>query len=122
MKQFQSVIFDDQNKQLEILIGTQGKVNYDTIKKASVLYEEAKFRGKSAPFSHQILGGTTMFVIAPDPQLYVGIKLALKDGSIKAIYISDIKTTTNTEIYRKDTKEAKEIQSMILERMNAGQS
>lgn len=58
---FKCIEFDDENKQLRIVIGTQGTVSYSEIEKVSVLNEDAKFRGKSVPFSHQVLGGTTFY-------------------------------------------------------------
>ena len=53
-KEFQSVVFDDENKKLSILIGTCGDVSYSDIEKASIANEDAKFKGKSAPFAHQV--------------------------------------------------------------------
>ena len=49
LKQFQSVRFDDDNKKLDILMGTIGEVSYEAIEKAAVLNEEASFHGKSIP-------------------------------------------------------------------------
>lgn len=37
---------------------------------------------------------------------YVGLKITLKDGTIKAAYISDRKTGFNIDIYHKDEEEA----------------
>lgn len=119
LKQFQSVRFDDDNKKLDILMGTIGEISYEAIEKAAVLNEEASFHGKSIPFSHQVLGGTTFLSGALEPRFYVGIKITLKDGSIRAIYISKIKTGFNTDLYHKDTQEAKEIQKMIQKRISA---
>ena len=86
-KEFQSVVFDDENKKLSILIGSS------------------------------VLGGVTFMSIAAEPSLYVGIKLTLKDHSVRAIYVSDIKTQFNTSIYQKDREEAEEIQKLIQERL-----
>lgn len=116
-KEFQSVVFDDENKKLSILIGTCGDVAYSDIEKASIVNEDAKFKGNSAPFAHQVLGGVTFMSIAAEPSLYVGIKLTLKDHSVRAIYISDIKTQFNTSIYQKDKEEADKILQLIQSRI-----
>ena len=42
-KEFQSVVFDDENKKLSILIGSSGEVAYTDIEKVSVANEDAKF-------------------------------------------------------------------------------
>ncbi len=55
--------------------------------------------------------------IAAEPSLYVGIKLTLKDHSVRAIYISDIKTQFNTSIYQKDKEEADKILQLIQSRI-----
>lgn len=93
-KNFKCLEFDDENKRLNILIGNVDFIDYDKIAKVSVLNEDANFRGKSVPFSHQVLGGT-----------------------INAAYISDRKTGMNTDIYLEDVKEAEHIKKMINKRI-----
>ena len=44
---------------------------------------------------------------------YLGLKITLKDGTIKAAYISDRKTGFNIDIYHKDEKEANAIKKII---------
>lgn len=44
---------------------------------------------------------------------YVGLKIPLKDGTIKAAYISDRKTGFNIDIYHKDEEEAYTIKKII---------
>lgn len=115
---FKCIEFDDENKQLRIVIGTQGTVSYSEIEKVSVLNEDAKFRGKSVPFSHQVLGGTTFYTFFGGPGMYVGLKIVLKDKSVKAAYISDRVTGINTDIYREDVEEAEKIKKMIDKRIS----
>ena len=115
---FKCIEFDDENKQLRIVIGTQGTVSYSEIEKVSVLNEDAKFRGKSVPFSHQVLGGTTFYTFFGGPGMYVGLKIVLKDKSVKAAYISDRVTGINTDIYREDVEEAQKIKKMIDKRIS----
>ena len=115
---FKCIEFDDDKKQLKILIGTEGIIPYDQIEKVSVLNEDAKFRGKSVPFSHQVLGGTTFYTFFGGPGMYVGLKIVLKDKTVKAAYISDRITGINTDIYREDVEEAEKIQKMIDKRIS----
>lgn len=116
-KNFKCIKFDDENKRLNILIGNVDFIDYDKIAKVSVLNEDANFRGKSAPFSHQVLGGTTFLSGALEPSFYVGLKISLEDGTINAAYISDRKTGMNTDIYLEDVKEAEHIKQMINKRI-----
>lgn len=116
-KKFNCVDFDDDNKRINILIGDKGFVDYKDIIKVSVLNEEAKFRGKSKPFAHQVLGGTTFLSGALEPRFYVGLKIVLKDESVKAIYVSDIKTGFNTDIYKKDKETANRIKKILDKRI-----
>ena len=117
-KQFKCLEFDDLNQQLKIKIGTNETIKYNEIDKVSILNEEAKFRGKTKPFSHQVLGGTTFYTLLGEPSLYVGLKIVLKDQSICAAYVSDCKTRVNTDIYREDRQEAEKIKKAINRRMD----
>lgn len=113
MKTFESVVFDTDSKTMEIKNGTVGIYPYTEIEKVSVLNEEVKFRGKTPPFSHQVLGGTTFFTIFGGPSCYVGLKVTLKDGKILAIYVSDKIVSPGTDFYRQDHKKAEEIKAFI---------
>lgn len=108
MKPF--VQFDDENC---LLTTSAETIPYEAIEKISVLNEDAAFKGRTKPFSHQVLGGTTIYSIFGEPQLYVGLKIRKKDGTISAIYVSDRKTTYNTDIYREDTCRANELKQAI---------
>ena len=117
-KKFNCMEFDDDNNRINILIGDNGFVDYKDIAKVSVLNEDANFRGKSKPFSHQVLGGTTFLSGALEPSFFVGLKITLKDDSVKAVYISDRKTGLNTDIYHEDKKEAEKIKKMLDKRIS----
>ncbi len=105
--------FHDDNQFLTILIGTQGEIPYKEIQKVSVMNEDAKYKGKTEPFVHQVLGGTTFYSMLGEPSLYVGLKIVLKDGTVKAAYISDRKTVFNTDIYREDQELATQLKAKI---------
>lgn len=114
---FKCIEFDDENKQLKVLIGTEGIIKYDDIAKVSILNEDAKFKGKTEPFAHQVLGGTTFYTFFGGPGLCVGLKIVLKDKSVRAAYISERVTGVNTDIYREDVAEAEKIKSLINRRI-----
>ena len=107
-KKFNCVEFDDENKRLNILIGDEGIIHYKDIQKVSILNQQASFKGEAKPFTHQVLNGTAFLC---------GIKILLKDETIKAVYISNRKTIFNTDIYNEDEKEAKKIKQMIDKRI-----
>lgn len=116
-KKFNCVEFDDENKRLNILIGDEGIIRYKDIQKVSILNQQASFKGEAMPFTHQVLNGTAFLCGIMEPQFYVGIKILLKDETIKAVYISNRKTIFNTDIYNEDEKEAKKIKQMIDKRI-----
>ena len=115
---FKCVEFDDNNKKISILIGNKCSIDYADIKKVSILNQQATFKNEKKPFTHQIMYGTAVLCAIMEPQFYVGLKFELKDGSVKAAFISDIKTIFNTDIYREDNKEANKIKKMIDKRIN----
>lgn len=112
-KNFKCIHFDDDNKRCNILIGDKGTVNYSDISKINVLNQQASFKGETKPFTHRVLAGTTFLCGTMEPRFYVGLKITLKDGTIKAVYISDRKTGFNTDIYREDKEEADKIKKII---------
>lgn len=110
---YDGVIFDKKDKTMIILKGTKGTYDYRKIKKCSVLNEEAKYRGKTIPFLHQVLGGVTFYSYIGEPALYVGLKLVMEDNTILGIYVSDTKTVVNSDIYRNERKIAFEIKQFV---------
>lgn len=90
---------------------------YSDILKCSIQNEDANFKGKTKPFTHTILDGTTFMAGAVEPMMYVGIKLTLRDGSVIPIYVSKEKVLFNSDMYLSDKKEAESILSKIKERI-----
>ena len=90
---------------------------YSDILKCSIQNEDAHFKGKTKPFTHTILGGTTFMAGAIEPMMYVGIKVTLKDGSVIPLYVSKEKVLFNSDSYLKDVKLAESILSKIKERI-----
>ena len=107
------VKFDDSCKQFEIVTGTQGKYSYDDVTLVSVLYENAKYKGKGIRFTAVLPGGPLPSGLLQNPYLYVGVKIVLKNDTVLAIYVSKEKTMVNTDQYIQDSKLAKKIQEVI---------
>ena len=112
-KEYRSVVFDSDNKHFEIKDGTVGNYPFADVKKCSILNEEAKYRGKTAPFFHQILGGTAFFTIMGEPSFYVGLRIITKSDETLAIYVSKKPVYFNTDAYFADRTEAEKIQKVF---------
>lgn len=110
---FDSVVFDTKDKTMSIVDGAKGTYNYRKIKKCSILNEQANYRGKTKPFTHQVISGVTVLSPLGEPSFYVGLKLVLNDDSILAIYVSKTPVGFNTSNHHKDTEQAKEIKDFI---------
>ena len=111
---FKSVFFDHENRTFTILDGTKGEYKVDDILRYGIFNEKAKYKGKGVPFTAVIPRGPG----APGlfySQLYVGLKITLKDESVLAIYVSQEQTQVGTDQYVRDDKEAKEIYNNIKE-------
>lgn len=89
---------------------------YSDILKCSIQNEDANFKGKTKPFTHTILGGTTFMAGAIEPMMYVGIKVTLKDDTVLPIYVSNEKVLFNSDKYLSDEKEAETILRKIKKR------
>ena len=109
-KAFRSVVFDQ--KSFEIKDGTTGMYQFSDVKKVSVLNEETKFKGKTDPFLHQVLGGVTFLTIG-DNKCYVGLKIKLNNDQVLAIYVSQKAVSYNTDQFKKDQKEAYQIKEVF---------
>lgn len=110
---YDSIEFNKSDKTFTILNGSTGTYSYTEIVKCSVLNEDSKFRGKTAPFEHQVLGGTAFLSMLGEPSLYVGLKLTMRDNTVLGVYISKEKTFVNSDVYNKDREEAETIKLFI---------
>lgn len=86
------------------------------IESAKVRMEEARWRGKTEPFVHQILSsGTAIPAFALfEPKGYVGIRIEMKDGTVLADYVSEKPVFYNTDGYHRDRKLAESIRDRLL--------
>ncbi|TGY66704.1 hypothetical protein [Dubosiella muris] len=86
----------------------------NAIKKVTILNEDAKYKGKTKPFTHQVLSGVTMLMpIAGNPALYVGLRIVLNDDSMQHVYVSQKPVQINSEAYFADRKEAEKLMEQL---------
>lgn len=112
-KEFENIVIDPKERKFKIIDGTTGEYSLDDIDTISILNEQASFKGKGEPFLHQVLGGITFSSGAMEPQLYVGLKIKMKDGNKLALYVSKKPVNFNSDIYHHDVKEAQNIKSLL---------
>lgn len=110
---FDAIEFDDNTKTFTIKRGSVGTYPYETLIDCKVLNEDAKFYGKTKPFEHQVLGGTTFVSMLGEPGLYVGLKLTTSNHDILAVYVSGTKTYANTDVYLEDRKVGDKIKAIF---------
>ena len=88
--------------------------NMEDIRHIRIMNEDAKYRGKSRPFSHQVLGGVTMVLpIGNEPSFYVGLRLEMKDGSDLHYYVSEKPVRNNTDGHHADRKKAEQLKALL---------
>lgn len=111
---FDSVIIDKDEKTFTVLDGSVGTYSLKDIKHIQILGEKASKRGKTPPFTHMVL--LTQFYQRAaffEPQFYVGLKIDMKNGDVVAIYLSNKKTFTGTDISRKAIAEGEKIRKIM---------
>ena len=109
---FESVVIDTLEHTFCIKEGSQGTYSLEDIQSICVVYEQASFKGKSKPFTHQFLGGTSFFT-AMEPKLYVALKVVTKSGQVLAIYVSKKPVLYHSDLFLEDVQEAKKIQTKL---------
>ncbi|NBK96750.1 MAG: hypothetical protein EOM50_01795 [Erysipelotrichia bacterium] len=110
---FDNITFNLEKNTFKILGDINQEYSINDIKKCSVLNEDSKFRGKTTPFLHQVLGGTTFVSMLGEPLVYVGVKITMKDESVLGVYVSKEKVVINSNMYLADREEAKRIKEFI---------
>lgn len=94
------------------LEGTEHKLA--DISHIRIMNEDAKYKGKSRPFSHQVLGGVTMVIpIGNEPSFYVGLRLEMKDGTDLPVYVSEKPVRNNTDGHLADKKQAEALKARL---------
>lgn len=106
---FKNLQFNTNDKTFDILHGSKGKYDYTKIKKCSLKCEDAQYKGKSEPFSHQVLTGMFNYSMMHPGLLFVGIIFTLKNDEKIYLYITDNAVQLNSIAFHEDMNEGKEI-------------
>lgn len=69
---FDCVEINDDLNLFQIKQGTLGTFKTNDIKSIKIAYEQANFKGKTKPFLHQYIGGSSFFT-AMEPKIFLGI-------------------------------------------------
>ena len=111
--EFDSVSFDLEDKTFTVKNGSIGTYSYKDVLQCNIKNEDAKFKGKTKPFTHCVLYSPGQNCGFLERSIYTGLKLTMRDRQVLAIYVSKERTTLNTDLYRKDQEEAKKIQRLF---------
>lgn len=111
--EFKGVTFDLVEKTFTVHKGSEGKYSYLDVQECKIKNEDAKFRGKTKPFTHCVLSGPGQNYGIFERTFYIGLKVLMKNNQEIAIYVSDRKTMMNTDIYNEDMEEAKKINDIF---------
>lgn len=123
-RKFSNIIFDTDTKTFTIAKGSVGVYSYKDIKKCNIVYEDAKYTGKSPMFDHQSIGGVGANPYYSGAKIHTGIRIILKDETILYVYISDTSTMINTLdffAYQKQAEEVKSFINKIIEKYKEGE-
>ena len=108
-----SIQFDDATKTIIIKNGSVGTYNYKDITKCQILYEHARYKGKSPMFSHQVLVSifnSSLFIEMK--KIYVGLEICLNNEKIYT-YISEEPVVQHNKQFKEDVECAKCIKEKI---------
>ena len=110
---FTNCSFDSDQNLMSIEKGSVGIFSYLDIRKSSIIYEDARFKGKSEPFTHKILIAPFQPINMLEGKIYVGLRLDMKDGTQKYLYLSEKPCVSHSSLFKKDCEVAEEIRSYI---------
>lgn len=105
-----SILFDDENKAFSICDGSIGIYRYEDVVKGQIVYEHAKYKGKSPMFSHRVLVSTlNASIFVEMKKVYVGVEITLLNGERVYVYISKGPVIQHNYQFKEDYKVAKQI-------------
>ena len=84
-----SILFDEKNKEFTICDGSLGTYKFCDVVRSQIVYEHAKYKGKSPLFSHKVLISTfNTSIFIELKKVYVGIEIELSNKEKVYVYIS----------------------------------
>ena len=76
-----SILFDEKNKEFTICDGSLGTYKFCDVVRSQIVYEHARYKGKSPLFSHRVLISTfNTSIFIELKKVYVGIEIELSNG------------------------------------------
>lgn len=78
-----SILFDEKNKEFTICDGSLGTYKFCDVVRSQIVYEHARYKGKSPLFSHRVLismFNTSIFIELK--KIYVGVEIELSNKGI----------------------------------------
>ena len=86
-----SILFDEKNKEFTICDGSLGTYKFCDVVRSQIVYEHARYKGKSPLFSHRVLISTfNTSIFIELKKVYVGVEIELSNKGkayIRHIYI-----------------------------------
>lgn len=102
-----NIIFDKKKKEFEILKGSVGVYKYQDVIGSQIIFEHARYKGRSPMFSHRILISTfNNSIFIEIKKVYVGIEIKLLNGEKKYVYISNEPVIQHNFQFKEDMKVA----------------
>lgn len=115
VKNYKNCKIDLDNKIIFISKGSTGEYSCMKIKKIKIVYEDARFTGKSIAFSHKMLIHHWQPMNIFEGKVYVGIQLEMEDKSKKYLYVSDNSCVSYSSNFNSDNEEAEKINNILKE-------
>ena len=99
-----NILFDKDRQTFQILSGSKGIYPMKDVYKCQIVFEDAKYYGKTKPFSHRLLISSfeSFFVTLRDT--YVGLEIELKNKEKLYVYVSNIKQKHYSDAFKADVK------------------
>ena len=103
-----SILFDEKNKEFTICDGSLGTYKFCDVIRSQIVYEHARYKGKSPLFSHRVLISTfNTSIFIELKKVYVGIEIELSNIGKVYVYISKNPVVQHNFQFEEDYKIAR---------------
>ena len=111
-----SILFDEKNKEFTICDGSLGTYKFCDVVRSQIVYEHARYKGKSPLFSHRVLISTfNTSIFIELKKVYVGVEIELSNKGKAYVYISKNPVIQYNLQFEEDYKIAKQIDKGTLD-------
>lgn len=109
-----SILFDEKNKEFSICDGSLGTYKFCDVVRSQIVYEHARYKGKSPLFSHRVLISTfNTSIFIELKKVYIGIEIELSNIGKVYVYISKNPVVQHNFQFEEDYKIAKQIDKKL---------